>query len=688
MLAVLTAASIFLSANLHSLLAVNKLCLTASETFKLMKEKNVLMFFCLFEFLSVSIVIYLSAQSNLKYKSNMQWITPDIQTPMPEGQNQYGSARWLSKNKYTEVFSAIALNSNITIFDALYLCLAAKLNKSNLFSKLNICIKTEKIVLKLKIRELEKKGVEKIDKKQPEQPKNNELISEGGIILGKTNKGNTFFFVNDDTHTLCIGATRSGKSRTVVLPSACLQALAGENMIFSDPKGELFFYLSPFLKRLGYEVITLDFDNPIKSDRYNFLQPIIDYVNQNNVPKAVEATWDIVSCLVGKSTGEPIWHNGECSILACGILAVVYDNKNNPQFQNLTNVYYFLGEMCKANKDGMLPLEIYLRKKPYTHPAKALVHISDVAPSRTKGSFFTSALATLRLFANQNIYQMTCRTDFDIYDGERKRALFIILPDEKSTYYSVASLFCTQHYQLLTSIAKQNGGRLPRRTNYNLDEFGNFTYIPDFAKMLTVGGGRGMRFNLFLQDFCQLNEIYGENVSKTIRGNCETWIYLQSDNPDTLRELSDKLGNYTIKSPSLSSSSSYGGNTNTSASYNYTARKLLEIDEIKRINRPYQLVTSRNNPAVFYSPDISKTIFNKMLGLGDKKHNIELIKTLNAARPVKDTTDGMALWKIWEKYKDKDESEAFDTNPKPATVKAAPKPVSIIKNSQKSLGEM
>lgn len=167
-----------------------------------------------------------------------------------------------------------------------------------------------------------------------------------------------------------------------------------------DPKGELFQYTYPYLESIDYEVITLDFKNPLKSSRYNFLQNVIDAVNADDIPKAIDYAWDITSSLVGESKGERIWNDGESSIIASSILAVVYDNKENPEYQNLTNVYYFIANMCHMS-DKSLPLNKYMKSLASTHPAKALLGISDVAPSRTRGSFFTAALTTLRLFTNQ-----------------------------------------------------------------------------------------------------------------------------------------------------------------------------------------------------------------------------------------------------------------------------------------------
>ncbi len=153
------------------------------------------------------------------------------------------------------------------------------------------------------------------------------------------------FYVGDDVHTLCIGATRSGKSRTIVLQSICALGFAGESLVVSDPKAELYQYTCGFLQKLGYEVKVLDFKNPEKSHRYNLLQPVIDAVNRDDYEKAEMYAWDMTNTLVGKPEGEKIWTNGEMSVIAAAILCVVCDNKKRPEYQNLTNVYWFVAEM-------------------------------------------------------------------------------------------------------------------------------------------------------------------------------------------------------------------------------------------------------------------------------------------------------------------------------------------------------
>lgn len=472
-------------------------------------------------------------------------------------------------------------------------------------------------------------------------------LERGGLLLGMSRDKKQLYYNAADTHSVTIGATRSGKTRHVVLGTICLLAMAGESIVASDPKGELYLYTYPFLERLGYDVVVLDFKNQTKGNQYNFLQPVIDAVNQNNIPLAVKRARMLTAALVQDDKTERIWTDGERSIITAGILSVVVDNREHPEFQNLTNVYHFLSNMTKpVGKEGRLPISQYLNDIPPDHPARAVIDISQIAPSKMRGSFYTSALVTLALFTDPYIYDMTRTTDWDCYTtGRKKRAVFIILPDYDKTYYPIASLFVYQHYQMLAEDSDKCGNRLQRRVNFVLDEFGNFTKIPDMATLITVGGGRGIRFNLFMQDFKQLDEIYGQNEGKIIRSNAETWIYLQTDDPETLREMSEKLGKYTIKTPSISGSS----NGSASASYNLTSRDLLTSDEIGRINRPYQLVTSRSAPAVLYAPDVSQTSFNSMLGLGDEEYNKNLIIRRNAMRPERPGGE-IRLWNIWNRY--------------------------------------
>jgi type IV secretion system protein VirD4 len=493
----------------------------------------------------------------------------------------------------------------------------------------------------------------KLLSKLPKLSKDKIFNAKGGLVTGYTKHKDKekIHYISDDLHTLIIGATRSGKTRSIILQTICLLGLSGESMVISDIKGELYDYTADSLRFLGYDVVALDFNEPLKSDRYNFLQPIIDLVAADNVSKAIEYLWDFVKALVPSGKGEPIWENGEVSAIAGCIMLAVLENMDNPQFQNLTNVFYFLSYMGKADDKGIMPLDRYISGLEDTHPAKGLFQAVMNAPFKTRGSFFISAITTLRLFTLPFIYNMTNASDFEpVKTCKKKTAIFIILPYERTTYHSLASLFCYSLYLELAIEANKRGGRIPVRVNYVLDEFGNFTKIPAFDNELSVGGGAGIRFNIVVQSFEQIEKVYGKEVAEIIKNNCHCLIYLMSNALKTVEEISRRLDKYTTSAYSRSSSSSSYGGGNSTSSMNLIARSLLTPSEVQSIKRPDVLVMLINHPpAMMKLPDISKQGFNTALGLGDMTHNQALRMIRGSNRPIRGDKK-MELWGVWNYY--------------------------------------
>lgn len=429
------------------------------------------------------------------------------------------------------------------------------------------------------------------------------------------------------------------------------------------------------MKNFGYKVLTLDFKNPLKSSHYNFLQPVIDAVLKDDIPLAENKAADIVESLVGEAKGEKIWNDGEKSTIKAGILGVVVENaKEHQEYCNLYNVYHFLSQMCKEQEDKTMLMDTFLEDLQKSHPANAAFAPASIAPSKTRASFFTSSLNTLNLFTDS--YIATMMADSEITAEEictSKTALFMILPDEKITFYGLCALFVNQIYQQFVNIADENGGMLKKRVNFILDEFGNFSAIPNFGGFLTVGGGRGIRFNMFLQSFAQLNEKYGDNTAQNILDNCYVWNYLKTSNESTAEKISKKIGTYTTSTFSESSSVNNGGASgSSSSSMNLSQRALLTPDEILRINRPYLLVMcSGKNPAITQAPDLSKWNFNKMLGLGDMEHNAKIRKVLQEARESQEVKVP-EIWNIAEiTLQKKQEKEEAKRNAKLEREKAS-----------------
>ena len=208
--------------------------------------------------------------------------------------------------------------------------------------------------------------------------------------------------------------------------------------------GELFEYTAKTLETLGYKVLTLDFKNPLKSSRYNFLEPVIEAVNNKDIPKAVNYCADIVESLVGEvGNREAIWVNGEKAVIKAGIMAVVLGNKEQKEYQNLPNVYSFISKMCSEQEDKTMLIDTYLDTLADNHPAVASFAAARIAPSRTRASFFTSALATLNIFIDSYVASMISSSEVLIEKfNEEKTVLYMILPDEKTTFYRFMFFIC------------------------------------------------------------------------------------------------------------------------------------------------------------------------------------------------------------------------------------------------------
>jgi type IV secretion system protein VirD4 len=450
---------------------------------------------------------------------------------------------------------------------------------------------------------------------------------KGGIVLGFDPDRRKAWLETNDLHTLIIGATRSGKTRRLILPTIWQLAKAGESMILTDPKGELCYRSRDYLKKQGYNIILLDFRNPRRGNYWNPIFPVIQAVSREDYSKASEAAWDIAHMIVWQKehTGDPLWPNGEESVIAAMILLTALEAPEE-KLKHMGTAYSILYSLGAADEGGTLPLNDYVTELPVGHPAKAAYGTALLAPYRTRASFFTGASADLRLWADPSIVHLTSKQDHSLdMPGKKKTAVFLVIPDEKSTRHVLASLYIDQTYSALIGLATESGGRLPIRVNFLLDEFGNLPSINDFDKKLTVAAGRGIRFVLVTQDIAQLKRHYRESA-QTITGNCHTWIYLLTADVETARLISAKTGQYTVETDSYSSQVRTDAAT-TGVNYSTTGRALLLPDEVMRWPQDMSLVLqARNFPMKLPLPDLSKWPADRELvpGAPEQDRDIEL----------------------------------------------------------------
>lgn len=370
----------------------------------------------------------------------------------------------------------------------------------------------------------------------------------GGIPL--VNDGKYMWVDDGESHSIIIGSTGSGKTQIVVLPLVESLAKNDESMIITDPKGEIYEKTSEMLKEKGYNVVLLNFRNPQEGSGWNPVYLPYEYYKNHNGDKANELIDDLAINILYDQNAQkqdPFWEKTSADYFSGLTLALFEDAKEEEINLNSINLLATVGE---ERIGPSTYIKKYFETKPPTSPAYVSASSTLIAPNETKGGILAVFKQKLRLFASrENISEMLSHSDFDMKDiGRKKTAVFIIIQDEKKTYHPLVTIFLKQCYETLVDVAQENGGRLQYRTNFILDEFANMPPLKDVETMVSAARSRNMRFNFIIQNFAQLNDVYGKEKGDTIKGNCNNIIYLISSEMAALEEISKMCGEIKVKS--------------------------------------------------------------------------------------------------------------------------------------------
>ena len=360
-----------------------------------------------------------------------------------------------------------------------------------------------------------------------------------------------------DSHTLVVGASGSKKTRSLVLPTIKVLGYAGESMIINDPKGELYNRSAGELKELGYNIITVNLRDPLQGHAWNPLQIPYGYYKVGDMDKAAEFANDIANTLIlGEiASDDPFW--GYSAYDCClGLIMLLFK---------------FCKEMDYPDNAVTISNLLRLRRKLFENETNAkssplwkwaskdeLIAASLTGSVMTAQDTMRGILATLdqklRALAIQpSMLEMLANSNFNIKDiGQSSTAVFLITPDEKTTYASIVAMFVSQSYQQLIYSATRSGGRLSVRVNYILDEFSSLPAIgSDFPNMISAARSRNIRYLICIQSKSQLVKRYKEEAT-TIISNCTNWVVLFTRELDLLREVSELCGQKKDRSPNIS----------------------------------------------------------------------------------------------------------------------------------------
>ena len=432
-------------------------------------------------------------------------------------------------------------------------------------------------------------------------------------------------------HTMVVGTTGSGKSTQFINPTIQImsETHAKPCMVITDPKGELYDLHSEKLRKNGYRVLVFDLKEPFQSARWNPLTRAYELneramnlnrevkVHHNDDPRdfslkcvsqvyygewyefdgfafadiqslqshqsslkqilkteAFEELKDIATVLCPiQSNNDPIWERGAKDLVQGTLLAMLEDSEN-PELgmtkdrYNFYNLSRILNTKDNDSQNSLKSLSDYFKGRDQLSQAVQLANQVMTNAEKTQKSYMGIVTDRMGLFSDMGICYATSINEMDLKTfADQPTAVFIKIPDEKTTRHPIATMFISQLYKILVDVANKRGGALPRDVYFLLDEFANMPKIENFETIITVARSRRIYFTLILQSYAQLTIKYGQDVSATVKDNCNIHIFIASNDQGTLEEFSKRCGNITVETETTSVSKG-GGDDKGSKSVN------------------------------------------------------------------------------------------------------------------------
>lgn len=478
---------------------------------------------------------------------------------------EHGSARWA--NEKEEKFLADRMSAGSK----------PKRGKDAAQQSLRTATKPEK-----------KKG--KKSPKSPFETDNNILLTQEVRMSLNTRQH------RENLNVLVIGGSGSGKSRFYVKPNIMQ---LNTSYVVTDPKGELLRSCGRLLKKAGYEIRVFNLIDMSHSNNYNPFNYIYD--KDGNISKTY--VMKMVNCLMkntkqeGASGGDQFWDDSTKALtlaIAFYLLEKKTDENGNSLDRNFSTVMKMmrLAEISEQDENHRSPLDEMMDELRTENPhSMAVSFYADFkkAPAETAKSILISAAVRFAAFNLPEVADLT-HTDNIHLDtlGDRKTALFIIIPSSDATFNFLAAMMYTQLFDTLYDTANfKYGGRLPVHVRCLLDEFANVGTIPDFDKLLATMRSMEISANIIIQNLAQLKKMYDKSW-EILTGNCDSLLFLGGQEASTLEAISKSLGKETIDVVSQNRTRSHKS-PSTSENNSILGRELMTTDELK-VMKPNECV--------------------------------------------------------------------------------------------------
>lgn len=493
--------------------------------------------------------------------------------------------------------------------------------------------KTQYIVL------IDENGKARIDEygKEMKAKYDNNLILTSDILMSLNTRQH-----RENLNILVVGGSGSGKSRFFVKPNI-LQL--NTSYILTDPKGEILQSTGKLLTEAGYEVRVFNLINMENSHNYNPFAYVYNYdgtLNQSYVLKMINVLMKNTK-KDGTGGGDQFWEDSATALLtAIAFLLLEEGEKSELNFAGVLKMLKLV-QIDMNDNTAKSPLDLRFDKIAEASPnSMAVSYYTDFkkAPPETAMSIVMSCNVRLQAFNIKTVSDLTHTDTINLSEiGDRKTALFIIIPASDTTFNFLAAMMYTQLFDCLYDRANfQHGGRLPVHVRCILDEFANVGTIPEFDKLLATMRSMEISANIILQSISQLKAMY-EKTWEGLKGNCDSFLFLGGSEETTVDSISKALGKETIDLKSSNKTKSHKNNS-TAENNSILARELLQPDELARMKIEKCVCMVRSFFPFFSDKyDITKHPNYKYIEDADEanKYDYRKIKTLtNPPKPVTD----------------------------------------------------
>ena len=437
-----------------------------------------------------------------------------------------------------------------------------------------------------------------VNKKYAQQPKSENKLLTQNVAIGLNAKKH-----RRNLNTLVIGGSGAGKTRFFCKPN--LMQCCRNSYFVLDPKGEIVRDVGELLSQKEYEVRVLDLISMEKSHCYN---PFVYLQSDNDIQRLVTNLFKATTPK-GSQSNDPFWDTSASMLLSALVYYLHYEAPEDEQ--NFAMVMEMLRAGAIENEEDSRPTPLdYLfadleMDRP-DHIALKYYRSYHAGSAKTLKSIQITLAARLEKFNLESLAALTCTDELDLASmGEKKVALFAIIPDNDSSFNFLVSILYTQLFQQLFFSADHiHGGALPIPVHFLMDEFANVSLPDDFDKILSVMRSRGVSVSIILQNLAQLKALF-EKQWESIVGNCDEFLYLGGNEQSTHKYVSELLGKETIDTNTYGKSSGRSGNYSTN--YQISGRELLTPDEVRMLDNQYAILFIRGErPVLDFKYDILK----------------------------------------------------------------------------------